>query len=38
MKKNVIVKEKGVKKKVTLKAVKLPNDDGSFNYFTCDPR
>jgi hypothetical protein len=35
--KNVIVKEKGVKKTVTLKAVSLPNDDGSLNYFACDP-
>ena len=35
--KNVVVTEKGKKRKVTIKAVSLPNDDGSLNYFACDP-
>ena len=32
------IKEKGKTKKVTLRVVKLPGEDGKFNYFACDPK
>ncbi len=35
--KTVVITEKGKKKQVTIKAVKLPSDNGSFVYYTCDP-
>jgi len=35
--KEVIVTEKGKKQKVTVKAVKLPSEDGKFVYYTCNP-
>ena len=35
--KEVIISEKGKKNKVTVKAIKLPADDGKFIYYTCNP-
>ena len=35
-KKSIIV-DKGKKKEVIIKAVKLSGDDGTYNYYTCDP-
>lgn len=35
--KKVSVMEKGKKKEVIIKAIKLPGDNGSYNYYTCDP-
>ena len=35
--KEVEVKIRGKLHKIILKAVKLPVDDGKFNYFTCEP-
>ncbi len=35
--KTSIITEKGKKKTVTVKAIKLPGDNGTFNYYTCDP-
>jgi hypothetical protein len=35
-KKSVIV-EKGKKKETIIKAVRLPGDNGTFNFYTCDP-
>jgi hypothetical protein len=35
--KKVVVTEKGKKKEVTIKAVKLPGENGTSIYYTCDP-
>jgi hypothetical protein len=35
--KNVIITEKGKKKEISVRAIKLLSDDGKINYFTCDP-
>jgi hypothetical protein len=35
-KKSVIV-DKGKKKEVIIKAVRLPGDNGTYNFYTCDP-
>ena len=35
--KEVVVTEKGKKKKVIVKAVKLPSEEGKFVYYTCNP-
>lgn len=35
--KEVDIKERGKKKKVTLKVAQLQGEDGKFNYFACDP-
>ena len=35
--KTVVLQEKGKKKEITVRAIKLPDDNGQFNYFTCDP-
>ena len=35
--KTVVLQEKGKKKSITVRAIKLPDDNGQFNYFTCDP-
>ncbi len=36
--KEVMLDENGKKKKISVRAVKLVNDDGKVNYFTCDPQ
>ena len=36
--KEVVLEENGKKKKISVRAVKLVNDDGKVNYFTCDPQ
>ena len=35
--KEVVITEKGKKKKVVVKAVKLPSEEGKFVYYTCNP-
>ncbi len=35
--KKVLITEKGKKKESIIKAVKLPGDNGTFNFYTCDP-
>ena len=35
-KKSIIV-DKGKKREVVIKAIKLPGDNGSYNFYTCDP-
>lgn len=35
--KEIVVTEKGKKKKVIVKAVKLPSEEGKFVYYTCNP-
>jgi hypothetical protein len=35
-KKSIIV-DKGHKKEVIIKAIKLPGDNGTYNFYTCDP-
>lgn len=35
--KKTIIIEKGKKREVIIKAVKLSGDNGTFNYYTCDP-
>ena len=35
--KKVVVVEKGHKKEVVIRAVRLPGDNGTYNYYTCDP-
>ena len=35
--KKIIIKEKGQKRESSVKAIKLPGDDGQFIYYTCDP-
>ncbi len=35
--KKVMITEKGKKKETIIKAVRLPGDNGTFNFYTCDP-
>lgn len=35
--KKAVIVEKGVKRETTVRAIKLPGEDGTFNYYTCDP-
>ena len=35
--KKAVIVEKGKKREVIIKAFKLPGDNGTFNYYTCDP-
>jgi hypothetical protein len=35
--KKAIITEKGKKRETIIKAVRLPGDNGTFNFYTCDP-
>jgi hypothetical protein len=35
--KKVMIMEKGKKRETIIKAVRLPGDNGTFNFYTCDP-